>query len=179
MVVLQHSLRTRRLALRQLAPGDLQILVSEDPGVPGPQVSDAGLRWAEATAGMDPRDGGAWAIVHRLGGRTVGMVTYFAQERGGPAEISYMLTPRWRGKGVGSEAVGAVLTHLFETVKLDHVFADVAVNNIASNSLLKRLGFTTQPDSGPALTVGLHPQSAARWSLDAKTWAERPPGDLA
>ena len=163
-------LRTRRLVLRQLAPDDLDVLVRESPAIAG--VSAPARRWVEASLSLDPRIGGAWAIVHRLCGRTAGMTIYFAREPGGPAEMTYMLTPRWRGRGLGPEAVGTAICWLFAEVGFERLFADVAVDNRESIRLLQAFGFV--PDAGveAGLTVGLQPQPAARWNLDATTWSQ-------
>jgi RimJ/RimL family protein N-acetyltransferase len=158
------------LVLRRLTLGDLDILARENPGAG--QVSEAARRWVEASHGMDPRDGGAWAMVHRVSRQTVGAVMYFAAGPGAAPEISYVTAARWRRKGLGGEAVAGVLARLFEEVGLQEVFADVAIDNAASIGLLAKFGFSPSPTSERDLTVGLDGQAAARWRLDAKTWSE-------
>jgi RimJ/RimL family protein N-acetyltransferase len=150
--------------------GDLDRLVREDPGIVGAQASDAARRWVETSVRIDPRDGGAWAIVHRLSARTIGMVAYCARDRGGPVEISYMLVPKWRGKGAGPEAVAPVIAYLFEDLGARTLFADVALDNIASIKLLCGFGFSLHPAFESGLSVGLEPQVAARWRLEAGIW---------
>ena len=167
---MRRPFQTRRLVLRQMTGADLDDLVRENPEVAGGQASDASRRWVEASRWIDPREGGAWAIVHRVTRQPVGMVTYFAREPGGPAEISYMLIPRWRGKGLGSEAVAPVIAHLMDDLGLERLFADVALGNRASIRLLERLNFTPLATPGEALTVGLEDQNATRWSLDIAAW---------
>jgi RimJ/RimL family protein N-acetyltransferase len=158
------------LVLRRLTVDDLDLLARENPGAG--QVSEAARRWVEASHGIDPRDGGAWAMVHRIRRQTVGAVMYFAVQPGAAREISYVTAARWRRRGLGGEAVAAVLTHLFDEVGLQEVSADVAIDNDASIGLLQKFGFTPSPIPAPGLTVGLDRQVAARWGLDARTWSD-------
>jgi RimJ/RimL family protein N-acetyltransferase len=46
-----------------------------------------------------------------------------------------------RGKGYGSEAVGLLVDHLFETSSIERIGATVDVENVPSYRLLERLGF--------------------------------------
>ena len=133
-------------------------------------MSAASRRWAAACQEMNPRQGGGWAIVHKVTRHTVGMVTYFAVEAGQPPEINYIVAAKWRRKGLGAEAVGAAVSHLFGEVGLEMLAADVATDNIASINLLKGLGFSPVAAEDRIRTVGLDRLIATRWSLRAETW---------
>lgn len=57
------------------------------------------------------------------------------------AEIGYEIHPeQWR-KGYISEAVSEILSYGFESMGLTRIGAVVFINNIASNSLLTKMGF--------------------------------------
>nr|WP_255455739.1 GNAT family N-acetyltransferase [Ruegeria sp. PrR005] len=56
-------------------------------------------------------------------------------------ELGFFLRrDRW-GQGLMREALTALLPHLFDTMPLDHILADVDPRNAASLRLLHRLGF--------------------------------------
>lgn len=56
-------------------------------------------------------------------------------------DLGYLLHPDHWGKGLGHEALTAVITHLFATHDLDLLTAEVDPRNGASIALLSRLGF--------------------------------------
>lgn len=56
-------------------------------------------------------------------------------------EIGFLLHPDQWGKGLGAEALGALIGHLFATPARDHLTAEVDPRNAASRGLLRRMGF--------------------------------------
>jgi RimJ/RimL family protein N-acetyltransferase len=56
------------------------------------------------------------------------------------AEIGFTLARDWQGRGYGTEAVAALLDHLFGSLGLHRVFAVTDVENAASAALLERVG---------------------------------------
>ncbi|MCF8516385.1 MAG: GNAT family N-acetyltransferase [Rhodobacteraceae bacterium] len=56
-------------------------------------------------------------------------------------EIGYILHPDLWGQGLGYEAVSAVIAHLFATHPVTELTAEVDPRNLASRSLLAKLGF--------------------------------------
>jgi RimJ/RimL family protein N-acetyltransferase len=60
------------------------------------------------------------------------------------AEIGYTLTPERQGHGYATEAVRAVLDHLFRVQGLHRVSAECDARNVASARLLERVGFTRE-----------------------------------
>jgi RimJ/RimL family protein N-acetyltransferase len=61
-------------------------------------------------------------------------------EDGAQAEIGFTLAPSSQGRGYGTEAVTAVLTHLFGPLAKHRVIASVDPRNEPSVRLLKRVG---------------------------------------
>jgi [ribosomal protein S5]-alanine N-acetyltransferase len=55
-------------------------------------------------------------------------------------EISYQLLPQWWGKGFGTEAIQAVITHALTVLGLPRVIAETQITNVASCRLLERIG---------------------------------------
>lgn len=56
-------------------------------------------------------------------------------------EIGYILHPDLWGQGLGYEAVSAVVAHLFASHPITELTAEVDPRNLASRSLLGKLGF--------------------------------------
>ena len=144
-------LETARLVLREIIPtdaGDLFHIFSDEEAMrywsfrPYTSVDQArGLieRIAEATlAGA----GIHWAITLRGDERLVGKCGYNewrkTHRRG---DISYIVAREQRGKGIVSEALGAMLDYGFDHMNLHSVEAGVTPGNDASTRMLQRLGF--------------------------------------
>jgi ribosomal-protein-alanine N-acetyltransferase len=144
-------LETARLVLREIIPTDAEDLFhifSDEETMrywscrPYTSVDQArGLieGIAEATlAGA----GIHWAITLRGDERLVGKCGYNewrkAHRRG---DISYIVAREQRGKGVVSEALGAMLDYGFDRMNLHSVEAGVTPGNDASARMLQRLGF--------------------------------------
>ena len=69
-------------------------------------------------------------------GRVVGKAGFYRLP-----EVGYILHPDVWGRGLGAEAVGAAVDHVFATRDLDLLTADVDPENNASIRLLETLGF--------------------------------------
>lgn len=85
---------------------------------------------------------GSFAIVELASQEVVGL----AGTKGGPdptgvIEIGYGLNPQSRGRGLATEAVGALVTHLLGQPGISTVTAQTAVHNVASQRVLEKVGF--------------------------------------
>lgn len=86
-----------------------------------------------------------WVIVERASNRIVGTCLLFRyDEASARAELGYVLGRAHWGKGVMAEALRALLTHAFGSLGLRRIEAEVNPDNIASNRLLVKLGFTAE-----------------------------------
>ena len=84
-----------------------------------------------------------WAVVHRESGRmigTCGFTTFHYESNVG--EIGYVLHPAYRGRGLATEAVRAVMTFGFEELNLHRIEARFMEGNHASRRLMERVGMT-------------------------------------
>jgi ribosomal-protein-alanine N-acetyltransferase len=144
-------LETERLVLREIVPADAEDLFhifSDEETMrywsclPYTSVDQAhrlieGLAKARlAGAGIN------WAITLRGDERLIGKCGYNewrrAHRRG---DVSYIVAREQRGKGVVSEALGAMLDYGFDHMNLHSVEAGVTPGNEASTRMLQRLGF--------------------------------------
>lgn len=143
-------LRTRRLTLRPFAESDLDALVRllNDREVvrflamvPHPYTVRDGEDWIARTHDLDS----PWpALAIDAGGALVGSVGLKPPEEPSPpkvgAELGYWLGRPYWGKGYASEAAAQIVEHAFSVMKLDQLWASVAMENPASRRVLEKTG---------------------------------------
>ncbi len=140
------QLRGSRVVVRPLTADDIPAIVAyrNDPEVaryqgwplpftPGLAAELAGHRGHLGDPGWVQRG------IVLAGGQLIGDLGVNAVD--GQAEVGITLAPGSRGKGYATEALQLVLDHLFGTVGLHRVFADVDPRNRAVLKLLSGLGF--------------------------------------
>lgn len=88
-------------------------------------------------------DWGFWAITLPAEDRLIGTLGANENRQGAVFEIGYSLVRSQWGRGFAIEAVGALIERLFEG-GARRVFADTDPDNVASNRVLERLGFTLE-----------------------------------
>lgn len=72
-------------------------------------------------------------------------------------EIGFHLRPKFWGQGYAKEAAGAIIDYAFTTLQAHRLFAGHNPNNIASQKVLKALGFTYIGDEFYEPTGLYHP----------------------
>ena len=168
------SLTTDRFTLRPLAEGDEHTLIRafSDPGLMrywsrGPFASVEELRlW------LFDRDWGGrtWVAVPHGGGEPV--LRMVAAAAGIPvSEIGYMIVPGHERQGIARECLAALLTQLFRVEGVHRVFADVDPRNIASNRLLRALGFTLEAHLRDAMKTHIGWCDSWLWAMLEDEWA--------
>lgn len=144
--------QTRAASVALLAGEDCGLPLAE--GYPHADTFDA-LRMVVEHGGPD--DGG-WFVVlveDAADGRVVGdLATFGPPDDDGVVEIGYGLAAPYRGRGIGTEAVGTFVDWLVTQPDVRRVVARVEVGNEASRRLLARIGF--------ALTG----QAEGHWTLE-------------
>ena len=135
------EIRTPRLILRSARTDDLEGMhaVLSDPratlwwSTPPHETLEQTRDWLDAMIanGPDHPD-----FVVELNGRVVGKAGFWNLP-----DVGYILHPDVWGQGLAGEAVGAVIDHVFRTVAVETLTADVDPDNAASIRLLERLGF--------------------------------------
>lgn len=136
-----------RCLIDQLKPGDIEPLkrLYTDPDCRrylGGPVSDeeAGRR---LHALIDQKQAGhAWAIRKDADSRGIGLVTLGQHHDDQGMEVSYLLLPEFRGRGITTRAVRLALDRAFQQIGLDQVYAETQSANHASVRLLKRVGMS-------------------------------------
>ena len=147
---------TARLRLRILTLADAQAFTDMTAEVAASGLIHFlpvpfGLRDAEALISSDG-DGCDcfWGVWPDNGAELIGAVgTHLRGER--KIEIGYWFGGSSRGKGIGTEAVSAVVSALKQACPDRLIFAECRPQNVASWQLLERIGFRADGTDGAAL----------------------------
>lgn len=147
-------LETERLVLRAIVPEDApeifemmrDVRVTQYVGRhPMTSMDEAIQRVERFQTTYAEQEGIAWAITPRGEQQLIGtcVLWNFIREHD-RAEIGYVLSPAWWGKGVATEAASALLTFGFTEMGLHSVEAQIAPDNAASRRVLEKLGFVQE-----------------------------------
>ncbi len=149
----RFPMRTERLTLRFVGPDDVATLTAyrNDPQVAALQDWDLPYAEEQARALVD-RHAGLTDFVagrgHQVGieldGALVGDVHVSLDEHLGVADIGYSLIPSAWGRGIASEAVGALVDDVIDRLGVHRVTAELSQENLASERLLERLGMSVE-----------------------------------
>jgi ribosomal-protein-alanine N-acetyltransferase len=144
-------LTTPRLRLRLVEPsdaaglhacfGDLEAMRFWDfPPFETTAETERVMRWLARTT--SPHDHLGWAVADKRRDRCLGMVCYHHREpRHRRLELGYIIAPAHQGRGIGVEAVRAVLEYCTGTLGAHRVHALIHPENRRSIELAERLGF--------------------------------------
>lgn len=148
-----NEIVTPRLVLRPFQAGDAAAFAAyrSDPDVARYQSWDTTYSAADAERFVAEQEGlafgsaGPWvqvAAVDRVSGALYGdCAVRVATDQPGTAEVGVTFAPASRGRGLAAEAVGAVVTRLFEEHGIHRVYAQADDRNSAVHRLFERLGF--------------------------------------
>ena len=146
-------LKTERLTLRLLAPGDAEAYaamryhpdvarwLSPAPAAPVDSARAAIERYRQS---WQDRGYGPWAIFRDS--RLVGHAGLNFVPEFGETEVLWSLHPDVWGQGLATEAARAALDFGFRTVELGLIFAVTRPDNLASQAVMKRLGLVYRKD---------------------------------
>jgi ribosomal-protein-alanine N-acetyltransferase len=105
------------------------------------------LEYIDAVRGADPAKTAEFVV--EFEGRVVGKAGFWRMP-----EVGYILHPDvWR-RGLGEEALRALMAYGFDTLKLSRITADVDPDNAGSLALLGKLGFVETGRETNTLKIG-------------------------
>ena len=178
------ELETPRLRLRRFTPADLPDMVEyrRDPLVarwqswtPDWSMADAErfLRADEEHAVGDPDGWVQIAVTHRASGALLGDVAvHTMSDQPDTYEVGVTLDRAHQGRGFATEALGALVDHLFADLGAHRVWAQADERNDAVHHLLGRLGFRHEGTAVEAdwfgdewTTVRTFAQLAREWTV--------------
>lgn|GEM_PF-322169 len=182
-----RTIRTRRLHLVPVSPknaGQLwEILQQPDlrtyQDLPTMSLKAFGQLVASRPTRLLPGATGRfeWMVTLAPSPRAVGWVSLrIAGRESGAGEIGYTILRDYRGRGIATEAVSALLAEAFGAAHLARVQAFCLPDNLASRRLLARLDFHSDgvmPHgaivSGRTVDVIIHRLERSRWIQSGKT----------
>ncbi|GAA3345908.1 hypothetical protein GCM10020358_54820 [Amorphoplanes nipponensis] len=86
---------------------------------------------------------GSHVVVERESGLAVGTIgCYGPPDAAGTLMIGYGLVPAARGRGYATEALRALVVHAFAQPSVREITADTLTDNVASQKVLEKAGFT-------------------------------------
>lgn len=144
---MNQAIYTERLILRKFEESDIndiyKIFSDEDtnrflPWFPLKKISDARLFWERCVEVYRADSGYAYAVCLSKDNVPIGYVNVSLDES---YDLGYGLLPQFRGIGIMSEAVKAVICRIRED-GLPYVTATHDVNNPRSGEVMKRAGMT-------------------------------------
>lgn len=166
-------LYTPRLDLRHARADDLEALhrVLADPrataywSTPPHESLDQTRAWMAdmLQPGPDRED-----FVVELNGEVIGKAGFWRLP-----EVGYILHPNAWGRGLGQEAIGATIAHVFKTHDVDQLTADVDPRNLASLRLLDRLAFQQTGSAERTFRIGDAWVDSLYFALSRDAWAKQ------
>jgi RimJ/RimL family protein N-acetyltransferase len=142
------SISTARLVLRPVESPEARRIVDQTPagsdnwadGFPREDDVD-GLR-AHVNAGS-PTAFGNMLITDKATGAVIGTIGFYGPpDEQGQVTIGYGLVEQYRGKGLGTEALAALVGYCRERPEVKVILADTDVENKVSQHVLEKTGFT-------------------------------------
>ena len=80
-------------------------------------------------------------IEHREDGKVIGEIWVYLIENSRMAKVAIRISPAYHGKGLGTEALKAMVDFCFNHTELQRLWTDVDVRNTASVKMLEKCGF--------------------------------------
>ncbi|MBK8498039.1 MAG: GNAT family N-acetyltransferase [Flavobacteriales bacterium] len=147
-------LLTERLVLRELRPSDAEqvFAMRSDPLVMqhvnrplAKTIEDASALITLITTTVAANDAVQWAITVKGDDTFIGLIGFWRMEKEHYlAELGYMLARDHWGKGLISEAIGAVVPFGFNTLGFHRIEAITRPENVASARALEKNGFVPE-----------------------------------
>lgn len=133
---------------------------------PHASIDETRIYLADGARSTDWR---GWTIRAKDDGRVVGTLAACATKPR-VAEIGYMVLRRDWGSGLAREGVSRLIDLLFETENYRRVWADTDPENLPSNALLTRLGFTREGHLRGEWETHIGVRDAWIWGLLREEW---------
>jgi RimJ/RimL family protein N-acetyltransferase len=150
-----HDLHTGRLQLRPLTRADAEALCGDgrrDDWADGyPTEGDREVATLLVTSGYDGNDDlGHRHVVDRVSGLVIGGIGFWGgPDPDGVIAVGYGVVSDWRGRGLATEALTAMLTHACATGRVRRVVADTEVDHTASRRVMEKAGMHLDQVEGP------------------------------
>jgi RimJ/RimL family protein N-acetyltransferase len=149
------SIETEHLLLHPITPAEAQRIASQTPGPEDtwadgfPREDDLeGLGMllragGDASEVTDPPPFGSMLITERASRNAIGSIGFYGPpDEEGQVTIGYGLVEQYRGRGLGTEALEALIAYCRTRPEVRTILADTEVENRVSRRVLEKSGFT-------------------------------------
>jgi RimJ/RimL family protein N-acetyltransferase len=149
------SIETEHLVLHPVTPAEAQRIVSRTPGPQDtwadgfPREDDLEGLGMLLHAGGDQSDAtqarpfGSMLIAERASRSAIGSIGFYGPpDEEGQVMIGYGLVEQYRGRGLGTEALAALIAYCHTRPEVRTILADTEVENKVSQRVLEKCGFT-------------------------------------
>jgi RimJ/RimL family protein N-acetyltransferase len=146
------SIQTENLVLHPITPAEAQRIVSQAPGPDDtwadgfPREDDLDGLGMLLRAGGDATEAppfGSMLITERASGNAIGSIGFYGPpDEAGQITIGYGLVEQYRGRGLGTEALEALIAYCRTRPEVAAILADTEVENKVSQRVLEKSGFT-------------------------------------
>lgn len=117
-------------------------------------------------------NGRSWVVVAKSGGPALARLVA-SPEGDGVSQIGYLVVRDQQGQGIAGETLPALIGHLFAVEGNRRIWADTDPDNIRSNRLLEKLGFTMERRLKASWRTHIGVRDSFIWGLSASGWAAR------
>jgi RimJ/RimL family protein N-acetyltransferase len=181
---------TERLVLRPFEDADAAAFAAyrSEPGVARyqswatPYARAEAERFVAEQRGLEPGRPGPWvqvAVVDRVSGVLCGdCAVRVATEQPQTAEVGVTFGAAGQGRGLATEALGALVSRLFERHDLHRVFGEADDRNQAVHRLFERLGFRCEARLVEADWFKGEWTTVRTYALLRREWLARAPSAL-
>jgi len=83
-----------------------------------------------------------WGIESKEHHKVIGIIDVFDIENDRLGSVGYRISPNFWNQGICTEALNRVVDFIFSETKLDRLHAEADIENVASNTVLRKCGFT-------------------------------------
>lgn len=142
--------KTRRLTLRRIRTQDLEDVYdyARDPELtkyllwyPHPDISYTRSYLSYIDKGYKKGSFYDWGI--ELDGKMIGTVGFTSFDlNNNSAQVGYVINMKYKGQGIATEALGAIIKFGFETLGLERIYARYMIGNCASRRVMEKVGMT-------------------------------------
>ena len=84
------------------------------------------------------------AVVEKESDKVIGSMEVFDIQNNRMGIVGYRIAPHVWGRGYCTEALKRIQTFIYTETKIDRLWTDIDVNNIASNRVVEKCGFTLE-----------------------------------
>ncbi len=180
-----RSLNTPRLRLDPVTPANAEVLwrVLQAPNLrdyqdlPDLSVEQFVAAVSERPQALRPGATGRfeWLVYRSGGNEAIGWISLRIAERTrSTGEIGYSIVRDYRGRGIASEAVAALLEEGFGSVALQRIRAYCVPNNLSSRHVLRNNGFEDDGILPHGATLAGQPVDVIAYTLERARWETRP-----